>query len=315
MGAPLRIGLIGAGRWGQRYLGALPATEGVELAAVCDLDPAALTRASTLLPNTALSGSLDAFLGARLHAAVIATPTPTHTEIADLCLEAGLHVLVEKPLGIDPAAATASIALAEQRGLVLAVGHLTLFHPGLHAVKRALDQGAIGELQSIEVVRTSSGARERRDSALWALGPHDLANLFYLLGSTSVHVESAWAGRDEARAEIAFGSVRARLFWSRAAAQPQRTLELRGARGRLLFDEVNGAFGADSSAGHPASPLAPVDLLGLQCAAFVRALGGGISRGGPALALRVSQTLAQAQALADHLRTTSPVNPLGAPSI
>ena len=77
---------------------------------------------------------------------MIATPVPTHAELARRALAAGKHVFVEKPLALAADEAEELVTLAEQRDLVLMPGHLLLYHPGVRKLKEIVDSGALGEV-------------------------------------------------------------------------------------------------------------------------------------------------------------------------
>jgi predicted dehydrogenase len=297
----LRVGLVGAGRWGANYLRALPATPGVELACVFDHAHDALERARAALPTIVVADDLEMLL-ALVDAVVIATPSTTHAELAMRCLDAGKHVLVEKPLSTDPASAAAAISLAAERGLVLLVGHLTLCNPALALLRDAIASGLIGRAQSFNATRTSDGARHRRDSALWSLGPHDVANVLFVSGATPTRVRDAWSdGPDGAGIELdlSTGSV-ARMRWSRSSAAAERSLVVEGTRGCLVFDEARGSLElqCDDDVRELVS-IPPGGLLDRQCAQFVAAARDP-SLAVPATALLVVRVLAAAQARLDR---------------
>jgi predicted dehydrogenase len=132
----LRVGLIGAGVFGSRHAAKLVSLEESELVAIVDADrerAEGLARAcSTLaLPTPeALPGRVDAV--------VLATPASTHARLARELLEAGLHLLVEKPLAETLSQAETLCQQAETRGRVLRVGHLERFNPAFVEAARAL---------------------------------------------------------------------------------------------------------------------------------------------------------------------------------
>src|SRR4051812_32411691 len=103
----LRIGVIGAGYWGPNLIRNFNACALTEMAAVCDSNPARLEAIRRTNRDVKLVASLDELFALEIDAVAIATPVSTHFDIASRCLEAGKHVLVEKPL-----AATVSEAKA-----------------------------------------------------------------------------------------------------------------------------------------------------------------------------------------------------------
>ena len=127
-------------------------------------------------------GSYDELLADDgVEAIVIATPVPTHYDLARRALQAGRHVLVEKPPAMRAAEIDELVASAAENDLVLMPGHLLLYHPGIRKLKQLIDDGELGDvlcvygnLQNLGIVRTN-------ENALWSLGVHDLSVMLYLL--------------------------------------------------------------------------------------------------------------------------------------
>jgi len=180
------VGLIGFGYWGPnlaRNLAALR-TSGVDLVAIADLDPANAMRAQGLYPMAVVSESADAIiLDPTIDAVVIATPTETHYELSRRALEAGKSVLVEKPLGATVEEAETLQSLAEERGLVLMVGHVFEYTEAVRHIKEAVDSGDLGDVLYIRSLRVNLGIYQRTINVLWDLAPHDVSIINYVLGS------------------------------------------------------------------------------------------------------------------------------------
>src|SRR4051794_24442450 len=124
----LKVGIIGAGYWGPNLIRNFSGCPLTQVAAVCDADPARLEAIGHSHGHLRLVSSLDELLELPLDAVAIATPVSTHHALAVRCLEADLHVLVEKPLAATVQEARALIDLADQRGRVLMVDHTYLFN-------------------------------------------------------------------------------------------------------------------------------------------------------------------------------------------
>jgi predicted dehydrogenase len=128
----IRIAVIGAGYMGGFHAQKFAASAGARLAAVVDSDRARAEKLAGALGCAAEADYRD--LLPRIDAACVAVPTDRHYEVARACLEAGVHVLVEKPLTRTLAEADALLALARAKGLVLQVGHLQRFNPAFQAL-------------------------------------------------------------------------------------------------------------------------------------------------------------------------------------
>lgn len=138
----MRVGLIGAGRWAAAHRNALAAA-GAELGMVMVRTPetAARVKRDWGVPVTT---ELATFLASGVDAAIIASPNHLHAEHAVACLDAGLHVLVEKPLAIDMEGCERVVAAAERSGKVAANGLEMRVFTLFSAVKDLIDEGAVG---------------------------------------------------------------------------------------------------------------------------------------------------------------------------
>src|SRR4051812_15310674 len=132
MARKLRVGLIGYGYWGPNLLRNLVAHGGVELAGVVEAKADARARCASLYPHIPLFGSVDEFLGkGGVDAVVIATPPATHRELAVKCLQAGAHVMVEKPLALSTADCDLILEAAAKASRYVMVDHTFVFHPAI----------------------------------------------------------------------------------------------------------------------------------------------------------------------------------------
>ena len=131
---------------------------------------------------------------AELDAVVIATPVPTHYALAKQALEAGKHVLVEKPPAMKGTEMDELVSLAGDRDLVLMPGHLLLYHPGVRKLKELVDSGELGDVLCVYTNRQNLGIVRANENALWSLGVHDLSVILWLIGEDPVEV--AAHGRD-----------------------------------------------------------------------------------------------------------------------
>ncbi|MGH9666227.1 MAG: Gfo/Idh/MocA family protein, partial [Bryobacteraceae bacterium] len=145
----IRIALVGAGSFGRNHLRVLRESGRAELAAVVDTDPARAQSAAAQYGCQALSGIED--LTGNVEAAIVATPTTTHAAIGCELLEAGIDVLVEKPIAADPASARRLAETARRTGRILQVGHLERFNPAVMALERAVRLPLFFEIHRLSV--------------------------------------------------------------------------------------------------------------------------------------------------------------------
>jgi predicted dehydrogenase len=179
-----RIGLavIGAGYWGPNLVRNAIANPAFGVEWLCDLDEerarAVLGRYTTVKPTT----SYEQILADPAVAAVaIATPASSHFDLVRAALEAGKHVLVEKPLTSCVADAVKLAGLADRSGLVLMCDHTYCYTPAVQRIREFIRGGEIGELQFVDSVRINLGLVQPDVDVLWDLAPHDLSILDFVL--------------------------------------------------------------------------------------------------------------------------------------
>jgi predicted dehydrogenase len=188
-----RIGVAGLGYWGPNL--ARNFDELADLRWICDLSPELVAKYSERYPQARATTDFADLLGdSDLDAVVIATPVPTHHELAKAALEAGKHVLVEKPPAMHAAEMDELVRIAADGGLVLMPGHLLLYHPGVVKLKELIDAGELGEVLCVYGNRQNLGIVRTNENALWSLGVHDLSVILYLLDEEPV--EAIAHGRD-----------------------------------------------------------------------------------------------------------------------
>jgi predicted dehydrogenase len=131
--AKKRLAVIGAGSFGRNHLRVLRQLDSVDLVAVHDLDPVRTADASQQY-SCSPAASLDELAG-KADAAVVATPTSTHVDVASRLMSMGIDVLVEKPIASSLDGANQLVELARSSGRILQVGHLERFNPAVAALR------------------------------------------------------------------------------------------------------------------------------------------------------------------------------------
>jgi predicted dehydrogenase len=175
----VRVGVAGLGHWGPNL--ARNFADLTELAWLCDSAPER-TDVASRYPHARFTGDFDEMLAdPELDAVVVATPVPTHFELARRALEAGKHVLVEKPPAMKGHEMDVLVELASARDRVLMPGHLLLYHPGVRKLREMISAGELGEVLCVYGNRQNLGIIRSNENALWSLGVHDLSVILYLL--------------------------------------------------------------------------------------------------------------------------------------
>jgi myo-inositol 2-dehydrogenase/D-chiro-inositol 1-dehydrogenase len=142
---PVRLALVGLGRMGSVHARAIAAIEAIDVVAVADPSADARAAAALLFPAARLLAEpADAFEFAGVEACLLATPTPLHPAQVRAALAAGLHVLCEKPLSLDPKESVEIDEVATRAGRILQLGFWRRYAPPWRAAKDALEQDRIG---------------------------------------------------------------------------------------------------------------------------------------------------------------------------
>jgi len=177
-----RFGVIGLGNMGRHHVRVLAELEDVELVAVSDPDRVARERVAKARRVPAYASYEEMITGEQIDAVVVAVPTIRHEEVALAAMEAGLHVLVEKPLAPSVEAATRLVEAAHRTGVVATVGHVERYNPALAKLKSFLAAGDLGRVFQIRAIRTGPLPDRIQDVGVVVdLATHDLDVICYLV--------------------------------------------------------------------------------------------------------------------------------------
>ena len=239
----MNVAVIGAGYWGKNLVRNFSALSALK--AICEPDAAQAAALAKTYPGVTIA-ALDAVLAdPEICAVAIATPAATHGALARAALEAGKHVFVEKPLCLDLDEARTLGALAKNRGLVLMVGHMLLYHPAYVALRDAVRDGRIGALRYIYSTRLSLGKIRREENALWSFAPHDISMILNLTGRLPDRVVANGEAflspgvADTSLSHLSFGQgLQAHIFVSWLHPFKDQRLVVVGSEGMIVFDDV-----------------------------------------------------------------------------
>jgi predicted dehydrogenase len=315
---PVRIGVVGLGYWGPNLARNFDAIEGCDLAWLCDASEPARAKLAGAFPGARASGDLDELLAdPQLDAVVLATPVPTHADLATRVLAAGKHCFVEKPLATTVLDAQRAVDAAEQHGRILMVGHLLEYHPAVTRLKELLDEGELGSIYYIYGNRVNLGQLRAEENALWSLGAHDVSVVLHLIDEEplecSAHGKSYVRGgvEDVVFCYLRFPSGRvAHLHLSWLDPHKERRITVVGAKRMATFDDMliqgkltvyDKGFDEDTSswgeyiarAGESFSPrISSAEPLRLECEHFVECIREGLTpRSDGRVGLRVVRVL------------------------
>lgn len=188
----LGISVIGLGRWGPNHVRNFGAIKGCRLASVADTSATRRDSISCAFPQVpAFENAAEAISRDDVDAVVVSTPTATHYEIVRGALEAGKHVLCEKPLTACSGQAWELVQLAERIDRHLMVGHVFLFNPGIEYLSRSIRDQVAGRLYYVNAVRTNLGPFRYDVNAAWDLASHDIYILNHILGERPASVTAS----------------------------------------------------------------------------------------------------------------------------
>lgn len=178
----LQLGLIGVGHWGPNIARSMDSTGRANVRWICDLNEARLAWIAGRHAEARTTNSIEDLLGdPELDAVAIATPVPTHFDLAVRALEAGKHVLMEKPITQTSEQGLELAKLAETKGLTLMVGHVFEYNATVRALKQLIQDGELGTIQYMSFTRTNLGPVRTDVNALWDLASHDVSIMAYFL--------------------------------------------------------------------------------------------------------------------------------------
>ena len=292
-----RIGVAGLGHWGPNL--ARNFADLAEVTWLCDSAPERKDVAERY-PQARFTGDFGEMLDdPSLDAVVVATPVPTHFELARRALEAGKHVLVEKPPAMKGLEMDELVALAGARDLVLMPGHLLLYHPGVRKLREMISAGELGDVLCVYGNRQNLGIIRSNENALWSLGVHDLSVILHLLDEDPAEANAF--GRDFLTAgveDVVFCYLRfpsgkiAHMHLSWLDPHKLRTITVVGTEKMVVFDDMelerkvtvyekapwrpSDRYGEwQTRTGDIFSPrIAPDEPLKLECQEFLRLVSG-----------------------------------------
>jgi predicted dehydrogenase len=242
----LRVGIIGLGYWGPNLARNVAGCATTQVAALCDRDEARLDALSSQHPLAVLATEPEQlFSDPDIDAVAIATPVWTHFELARAALEAGKHVLVEKPFASSSDEAAELLALAEARGLVLMVDHVFLYSPPVRMLGSLVTSGELGDLLFIDSVRINLGLLQHDVNVMWDLAPHDLSIIDHLVGRSPLGVvASGISHAADGLASVAYlhldyGSVLASVHVNWLSPVKIRHLLVGGSRRSVLYNDLD----------------------------------------------------------------------------
>lgn len=243
----LRYGIVGYGYWGPNLARVFNQAEGSTLVAVADRDEKSRMRAASLYPNIAVHADARALIAdPAIDVVAIATPVSTHFELARAALEAGKHVVVEKPLCGSSDEAARLVELAARVGRQILTDHTFVY---TDAVRRIADMAASGELGRIlyyDSTRINLGLFQSDVNVIWDLAVHDFAILSRIMPAppeaiSATAIDPMGTGTESLTYITLYypGSTVAHIHASWLAPVKIRSIIIGGDRSMVVYDDLD----------------------------------------------------------------------------
>lgn len=329
MSDAIRVAVVGTGYWGVNHVRVFAQQADAPLVAICDASAEALSRAGRLAPQARRYTQLDEVLADDgIDAVVLATPAVTHAVLASRALQAGKHVLVEKPLALTVEDARQIVEIARRHDRTLMIGHLMIYHPVMDRIGDLLRAGALGDLLYLYSTRVNLGRLRSDENALWSFAPHDISMIDALIGELPSSVSArGQAYLQPGIEDVVFVTMKyasgqmAHIHLSWLDPHKERRLTVVGSKKMVVFDDVAPEKLRIYDKGYDRPPsftqfdeyltlrqgdvhiphVTMTEPLAVECRHFIECIrSGAMPRTGPDSALRVVEVLAAAQRSLDQ---------------
>ncbi|MDE1920174.1 MAG: Gfo/Idh/MocA family oxidoreductase [Candidatus Omnitrophica bacterium] len=187
----ISIGVIGCGHWGPNHIRVFSQLANSKVLMVADLDEKRLSAIKALFPEIQTTKDHNDILkNPGIDAVVVAVPTNFHFKITLEALQAGKHVLCEKPLAMRPEECLQLGDVSRSLERILMTGHIFIFNQGIVKLREYIQSGEIGKVHYAHSQRTNLGPFRYDVNALWDLAPHDIAIFNFLFDSAPLSVSA-----------------------------------------------------------------------------------------------------------------------------
>jgi predicted dehydrogenase len=246
---PVGMAVVGAGYWGPNLVRNALQCPDTRLTTVCDADLARAEKLAGSFSGVGATENLQEILDdPAVEAIAVATPPATHLEVAMAAIEAGKHVLIEKPLASSYAEGRALVNAADDQGVVLMCDHTYCYTPAVERIRDLVHSGVLGDVQFADSVRINLGLVQRDVNVLWDLAPHDLSILDFILPEGCTPLAVAAHGADPIGAgqecvayltlQLPRGAI-AHVHVNWLSPVKVRTTTIGGSKRTLVWDDLN----------------------------------------------------------------------------
>jgi len=243
----MNIGVIGAGIMGSNHIRVISAMKDVNLTAVCDVDLEKLKEMTQKVNVRWLYKDYKEMLSKeRLDGVIVAVPSAFHKKVVLDCIEAGVNVLVEKPISDNLKDAQEMIDQAKKKKIIFTVGHIERFNPVVMKIKEFIEKNMLGKIYLVNTIRVGPFPKRfygTPGGVLVDLAVHDVDIINYLVGNINqVYSQLIVSGKQEIYAKSLFqidNDIRGSSEFSWVSPKKVRIIEVYGTRGMLRGDYQN----------------------------------------------------------------------------
>ena len=242
----IKVGVVGCGYWGPNLIRNFRALPDCSLKVMCDVNQDRLKHLRALYPEVEGSTDFNHMLnGSGLDAVVIATAVRFHYTMAKAALLAGKHTFIEKPMAASAKECEELVEIAQQKGLVLMIGHTFLYSPAVRKIKELVEWGDLGEIRYICARRLNLGLYQKDINVAWDLAPHDISIILHIMEENPVSVNCRGSAHitpgieDVTSMWLNFSNDRTAMIHS-SWLDPRKTREMTivGSKRMIVYDDI-----------------------------------------------------------------------------
>ncbi|MBI4653694.1 MAG: Gfo/Idh/MocA family oxidoreductase [Nitrospirae bacterium] len=245
----MKLGVIGCGYWGPNLIRNFSENYHTDIKYVCDINENRLERIRLRYPHiTATTNYKNILKDNDIQVVAIATPVHSHYNLAKDALEAGKHLLIEKPFTSKVKEAEELVELANKKNLMLFVDHTFIYTGAVKKIKEVISSGGVGDIYYFDSVRVNLGLFQSDINVIWDLAPHDVAIMDYLLTEKPKSVVATGASHTHSKIEdIAYVSINfknnliAHFHLNWMSPVKIRRIILGGNKKMIVFDDLDPA--------------------------------------------------------------------------
>ncbi len=241
----IRIGLIGAGKWGVNYIKTIESIEGIELKKIACKN-SIKTKKSFFSRYDFTDNWKEVVESKEIDAIIIATPPKMHYEITSSCIKNGKPTIVEKPLTLCLKDSESLILLAKKHKINIKVNHIYLYHPVFRFLKKNISKEF--NLKSVHSLSGNFGPFRKDVTPLWDWGPHDVAMCLAIINEFPKRIETQYIRREESSLNNR-SNINIKLFFQdnkfadlnfgNLMKNKKRYFKVEGQSSTLIFDPIN----------------------------------------------------------------------------